>query len=309
MDIRPLTPADNLHWATLLALAFQRPTSDMFAMLDWLHTGFEVVAYGAWDEDILVAQYACIVRRLHVPNCPTPISVGMSFNMCVHPAYRGQGLIKQVSQPVYAQIKAQGGVAGMGFSNKDGVKVDRRSKGYGYQVIGKLIPSLVWITTKHHRANHLELTPNFPTDFTFSTSPKSNCIGFDYDAQDIRLRYIQHPSRLYHYGVHDSLGIVVYRPTKIGGIDVVSLLGAYGDDLPTLIQAWASALRQSGIRLIHMVGSPQSALRESVNRVGISMRLPYSRNPYYLTVKPMDEIVSPQLLQFDQWDCVGGDIL
>src|SRR5688572_6323150 len=100
MDFRPLTLADRPQWASLLALTFNRTTPDTERLLDWLHGGHQVIAWGAWDGDQLAAQYACLLVSLHLPGTSTPIRAGMSLNMSVHPDYRGQGLIKHVSKPV-----------------------------------------------------------------------------------------------------------------------------------------------------------------------------------------------------------------
>ena len=47
-------------------------------------------------------------------------------------------------------------------------------------------------------------------------------------------------------------GVVVYRHEKRGRLAFVSVLGAYGDDLPELLLSWSTLMRQQGIRLAHV---------------------------------------------------------
>jgi hypothetical protein len=49
-------------------------------------------------------------------------------------------------------------------------------------------------------------------------------------------------------------------------------------------------------------------LRSALHDIGWGVRLPYTRTPYFLTVKPLTETASA-LLNFKRWDCSGGDIL
>src|SRR5690349_13675851 len=138
MNIMPLSPEHHPACADLLAASFGRTSAEMSQLLRYLYAGYSVIAWGAWDGDRLVAQYSCLLTSLNVPGMDVPMLVGMSVNMAVHPDYQGRGLIKQIAQPVYQAVGEQGGMAGVGFSNAAGVKVDRRSKGYGYQVIGQM---------------------------------------------------------------------------------------------------------------------------------------------------------------------------
>ena len=110
----------------------------MEQLLLWFHRGFELVTWGAWDRDRLVAQYNCRLLRLEVPGLREPALVGMGLNMAVDPAYRGRGLLDTVAGPVHEMITARGCVAGVGFSSTGGLAVTRRSSSYSYQVLGPM---------------------------------------------------------------------------------------------------------------------------------------------------------------------------
>jgi hypothetical protein len=142
VDYRSLTLDDRAEWARLLAISFDRTPEQMERLLAWFHEGFELVTWGAWDGDRLVAQYNCRVLALHVPGIPEPALAGMGLNMAVDPAYRGRGLLDTVAAPVHSMITQRGCLAGVGFSSTGGLEVTRRSSSYAYEVLG---PMTSWV--------------------------------------------------------------------------------------------------------------------------------------------------------------------
>lgn len=307
MKLQQLTLNDSLVWANLLSICFQQPEQHMESLLCWLYTLGGIVAYGIWEEDKLIAQYACLTRK--VMDGGKIYHVGMSMNMAVHPDYRGQGLIKRVSHPVYETLCQQGVDFGMGFSNADGVKVDQRSKGYGYQVIGQMNPHIA--LTKSEKISPVYLTGKFPLE-----RPLQHQIPlkthFAKDWIYFQNRYAQHPFRDYHYGVWEEnreiQGFVVYRPVSLWGISTVALLDIYGDHQAELLKHWSHTLRANNFLLIHTLTSPSADLIQSLKSSHLMMKTPFTRNPYYLTVKPLVTRDSATL-DFASWDLIGGDVL
>jgi hypothetical protein len=238
-------------------------------------------------------------------------AVGMSINMAVDPAYRGRGLIKQVSQPVYEAVANCGGTAGVGFSNKQGVKVDLKSKSYGYQVVGQMQSLVVWLKPQKQEA--LQLTDEWPSlSFADNSRPSNNQIKFIATPEPLEHRFVHHPFRKYQFGVWEENGqiegIVVYRPVNRYGLKGVSLLAVYAAQPTELLRRWSRSLQDVGIRFVHVLTTPESSLRSTLNQLGYAVTMPYSRSPYYLTVKPFAHTPS-ELLDFRAWDCLGGDIL
>lgn len=311
MNITPLTLKEQSACADLLAAAFGRPSAEMNQLLHYLYRGNQIIAWGAWDGDVLAAQYSCLMTSLHVPGFEAPVLAGMSINMAVHPEYRGRGLIKQIAQPVYQAVAEQGGMIGVGFSNADGVKVDRRSKGYGYQVIGQMQSTVGWIVQKPS-VEALRLTTEW-SGFPDTLSTCSDCIHFAASEQSVRQRFAEHPFRHFEFGVWDDggkvRGLVIYSRISRAGIAGAALLAAYSDDLPGLVSRWIAAISNAGTRFVHLVSSPASALLLALRQSIPSLRVPYSPTPYYLTVKPLLPKLPAILTDFSQWDCVGGDIL
>jgi hypothetical protein len=310
MHFAPLTSNDNPKWAALLAASFDRTPEDMLRLLDWLHTGHTVIGWGAWDGDKLAAQYNCCMMNLRLTDGKTA-TVGMSINMAVDPVYRGRGLIKQVSQPVYEAVANCGGIAGVGFSNKQGVKVDLKSKSYGYQVVGQMQSVVVWL--KSQKTDSLCLTDEWPSlPFTDNLVSSNNRMKFIASPETLEHRFARHPFRKYQFGVWEEngnvQGVVVYRDVYIGGLKGVSLLAMYGTEPAELLMRWSRSLQDEGIRFVHVLTTPESGLRSTLNQLGYAVTMPYSRSPYYLTVKPFAH-TPPEFLDFDIWDCLGGDIL
>ncbi len=297
LEIRALTADDKAAWADLLALSFGRTAAEMGSLLRWLLAGYPVIAWGAWEGDRLAAQYACLLVNLRLPYGDHPLMAGMSLNMSVHPEYRGQGLVKRVAAPVYAAVEEAGASVGFGFSNAEGVKVDRGSRGYGYQVVGQMQPLLAWLPPR--QLPPLEIVDVLPPDF--DTSMDRAHIRLCTTAQTVAHRYAQHPFRRYRYAVWREgghiYGVLVFRPLRFG----VSLLAAYSPDLHELLRRWSG--------FVHVLATPQSRVRHALNAVGVCRVLPYTRTPYYLTVKPFAGRTPDALLNFDAWDLVGGDVL
>ncbi|MGB0388276.1 MAG: GNAT family N-acetyltransferase [Ardenticatenaceae bacterium] len=312
MEILPLTLEDREAWANLLAISFGHSLSEMGEMLDNLCTNYSLVAWGAWDGSKLAAQYSCLVSPLLVPDVESPESVGMSINMAVDPDYRGQGLVKRVAAPVYEALISQGAIAGVGFSNAAGVRVDKQSKGYGYRVVGQMKPVLA-LLLRRPAADPLQLSETWPTKTkAFSYSPNNDAIRFAATSKSIEHRFGRHSFRAYHFGVWESAqqieGIVVYRAFKWKWIKGVALLAAYSDDLEQLIARWGRTIWDNGVRFVRLLTTPTSQLLTALRKIGFAISLPYSRTPYYLTVKSLTENTPAILFDFSRWDCTGGDI-
>lgn len=310
MRIEQLTRHDLNRWADLLALCFKRQPHEMSDLLMWLHRFGIVVAWGAWDKHQLVAQYMCLLRPFTSDD--HRFQAGVSINMAVHPTYRGQGLVKQVAQPVYQSVYKYGGVLGLGFSNAEGVQVDRRSKGYGYQVVGQMQPIIGILPNLPHADMHL--TPTFPELASFSRDcVNSDGMGFLKTPQLLHTRYALHPFRRYSYGVlkiaDQVQGIVVYRNFMIAGVEGVALLDAWGTDLANLLNQWSGAMRQSGTRFVQLLTTPHHPLKTALSQMMQLIPQPYTRTPYYLTVKPLTDTPLEGILDFEQWQFLGGDIL
>lgn len=307
MEFEPLALEQLAAWAGLLAVTFGRTPAGMSQWLASLHQAYPVVAWGAWHKGQLVAQYSCLVVRLAVPSCPDPLVAGMSVNMAVHPDYRGQGLVKHLARPVYEAIQVQGGRAGVGFSNAAGVQVDRHSKGYGYQVVGQLCSRLFFLG-RRQTASPLRLTTHWPGDLPEYLPAGAN-ISFLTSPAQLAQRFAYYPTQPHHFGVWEGEGVVIYRPVKMGPFPAVSLLAVYGADSSQLLQRWISALQQQGIYLVHLLTTPAAQVAHHLQKLAFGWSAPYTRHPYFLTLKSLGGELPAEMWQFNRWDCLGGEVL
>ena len=302
MEIRPLTNQDIEAWANLLSISFERPEEQMRQMLVWLTSGYKIVAYGAWDGDQLIAQYASLLASLNIPQTQNKQLAGMSLNMCVRPGYRGQGLVKQVAQPVYQTLQDMNAIAGVGFSNKQGVQVDKHSKSYGYHIVGQMQARAIWL--KHHNKPTLKVSDELPETIYDSVINQRTGIHFAWDTATIQHRFANHPYKQYKYALqYDNgclTGFAIFRPIKFSGIKGISLLAIYAKNMLDFLSHFGS-----NIKFVHVLTSPATQLE----RLDWILRLPINRTPYFLTVKPLAKQASSILMDFAAWDCIGGDIL
>lgn len=315
MEIRRLTHPDAPAWAALLAVCFGRTPVDMQSLWHWFNSGpMQLVAWGAWENDRLVAQYSCLMSHLCLPGQAQPAEIGISTNMAVHPDFRGRGLVKLMAQPVYTELTARGCVAGVGFSNASGVKVDQHSRSYGYQVVGRLRAYLFWPWPRRRSngetVHFTSVPPALPGP---AAPPADDLVRFYMPPVAIWHRYVGHPFRRYRLGVWQTptqiCGVTVDRPIRLGGLPGLSLLAAYTHDWSGLLQRWLDSLPAAQTGLIHFLTTPASPRLAALRTLGLCLPLPYMRSPHYLTVKPLKADLAPLLLDFKRWDCTGGDIL
>jgi hypothetical protein len=284
----------------------------MLSLWSWFHETQQAIAWGAWEGGQLVAHYSCLMRSLHLPNHDDPVLVGLSTNMAVHPGFRGRGLVKQVAAPVYAELERLGAVAGVGFSDAEGVTVDRRSRSYGYHVVGKMQPVLVW-PSRRLAEEAIDLAEAWPDLPWGCAQPRGKMIHFGEPPDVIRQRCMTHPFRRYRFGtwVDDGVvrGMVIDQPLRAGGVSGSVLCAIYTDDIDELLRRWICSARLAGTRFIYMLSTPASPVLLALRRLGVCWPLPFARSPYYLTVKPLKAQLASLLLDFGCWDCIGGDIL
>jgi hypothetical protein len=312
VEYRSLTLDDRAEWARLLAVCFDRTAGQMERLLAWFHDGFELVTWGAWDGDRLVAQYNCRLLRLHIPGMEGSALAGMGLNMAVDPAYRGRGLLDTVAGPVHTMIAERGCIAGVGFSSTGGLEVTRKSSTYAYEVLGPMASTLVVLSRRRY-PDALALSDTWPGGRLELPADDGAMVRYAVTEASLRHRFVEHPFRRYRFGAWrdgDAIrGLVVYRPVRLRGVPGLALLAAYGEDLPTLLARWAGAVRRTGSPFVHVVTSPGSPLRRALDAAGLRTTLRWSRSPYHVIARALRDVTPSVLFELDRWDCAGGDIL
>jgi hypothetical protein len=314
IDVRPLTVADIVPWAGLLAVCFDRSPAQMDGLLRWFHAGFELVTMGAWDGDRLVAQYNARLLRLRAPGIGEPLLAGMGLNMAVDPAYRGRGLLDQVATPVHERLTQRGCVAGVGFSSAGGLAVTRASKHYAYEVLGPMVSLVVPAArTRTRRAEPLVVRDGWPELAVPLSAPDDDFVRYEAPVPALQHRFAAHPFRTYRYATRERDGrvdgLVIFRETRLRGMPAVSLLGVHGRDAGGLLGAFAATMRSLRRPVAHVLLTPCSPLRTALREIGPEIPLPFTRNPYHLITRALQPNTPRVLFDLDRWDCTGGDIL
>jgi hypothetical protein len=220
--------------------------------------------------------------------------------------------VKQVSAPVYDEIQTCGAMMGFGFSNAEGVMVDKHSKSYGYQVLGEMQSLLSYLPKS--RCGALQLSDTFPSDVCFNCiNPNSKGIRFQKTMDSFQIRYAQHPFRDYKYAIWyencEVFGVVVYREMERFGVRGLSLMDACGRDFSELIRRWGCTMRNRDFRFIHTLTTPSAGLATTLRQHYSTIQLPYVHTPYYLTIRPFGDRFVNSIQSFINWDFIGGDIL
>ena len=96
------------------------PKSDKFSSdyLDWLYRcnpDGEVIGFDAFDNDRLIAHYACIPAQAYIGG--EKVNVLLSLNTATHPDYQGQGLFLKLAEMTYAAGTEQGYDCVYGIAN------------------------------------------------------------------------------------------------------------------------------------------------------------------------------------------------
>jgi len=168
-----------------------------------------------------------------------------------------------------------------------------------------------WVYFIKH-AEDLEVTPAHVTEPALEEAYHV-AEQFAWTPDSLQHRFACHPFRRYQFGVWQQgssvAGIVVYRPIRLAGLPAVALLAAYGADLPGLLRRWMGAVMANGFRLGHLVGTPTSATLSVLRETAVCLPQPFSRNPYYLTLKPLSPALPQTVFCFENWSCRGGDVL
>ncbi len=271
------------------------------------------IQMGAFTQDgSLVSQYS---------NLPLPLTFGkkqirglLCADMATAPGHRGKGLISRLSKLVYQQVVAQKYTVSIGFSNAQGVVVDKQASDYGYTILGPLPTYYKLVLPWQSKDTNLLLTPNFKQQQLSYSSPKS-LYSLEKSTAYLNWRYTALPEKKYQVYVGSSAGqeyAVVVRQQR-GTLEVLDvLLTTFSiDTLRVLLrQVTALAAQKHAYRVVFSAFVPL-AYRELL-RSEHFVSFQRKTTAYYVTVKPHTLATVTEkkhLLDRENWWLVGGDLL
>lgn len=255
----------------------------------------------------------------HYTNLPITIkSISKLFKalVCIDMAtdkkYRGQKLISKLSELVYADVKKDKYDFSIGFSNDDGVKVDKNAKNYGYKLVGKFVRYFKVVITKKDVPLKLVSIKDFSV-ITKENGMDLFCLKKDYSF--LNWRYVQKPSKEYElYKIIDQdkkdLGFVVLRfiRQKCYVYDII-LREFSRETLLTVLRSIENKSLEKQVRIVVYNVLDNNFWKDIFNRYKYFKRTNNKVN-YYLTIKFHQTITEEDaLLNKEQWFLMNGDII
>ncbi len=232
-------------------------------------------------------------------------------DMCTDIDHRGKGLITQLSTHVYNEVKKKGYDFSLGFSNDEGVEVDKHANNYGYVVVGKFVRYFKFVLYKKNIDYLLTRTDSLHQDY-YSHHSKYLRIKKDHDY--LYWRYIKKPNREYDvYNIMDGnrvVGYVILRFLKYKCYiyDIVT----ENDDkkhMITVLRSIENKALEHKVRLVIYNVLDNNYWQTLFNKYKYFKRTNNTVN-YYLTIKIHNtEMPKDIILDKENWLLMNGDIL
>ncbi len=293
---------------SLLNNSFKIETPNKEKLVDWKyfdkHLNNQTITYIAVDDtDSVVSHYT---------NIPITVIADRKYkamvctDMCTDPKFRGQGLISQLSSRVYSEVRKQGYDFSIGFSNDQGVQVDKHSDKYGYQIIGRFVRYFKVVL--------------LASSAQYKLVKNSNIAGFENNSSYYKIlktpeyitwRYTKKPNNDYEiFDINDEekvLGLVVLRfmNHKCYVYDIIS---DQNSDIKKTMQAIDNlAIKRLAPLIIYNV-LDNNYWKKVFGP--FYFKKTYNHTNYYLTIKIHNENLDDQRLgNKENWLVMNGDIL
>lgn len=299
----------------LLDKSFDIENKDKQALIQWklfdnYHNG-KTITYIALDkEDNVVGQYT---------NLPVKIAYGdkiYNSMICVDMAtdinHRGKGLITKLSQYVYQEVVGNKYDLTIGFSNDDGLKVDKNASNYGYKIVGRFVRYFKIVVYRKNIKSKIVLTDHFETSSEFGN--KANFLRIYKDYYYLTWRYLSKPNS--EYSIYQivqneiAVGYVVlrFKGNKCYIYDIL-VNNISKKEMITVLRSIENKALDKGIRIIVYNVLDNNFWKSLFNRYKYFKKTNNKIN-YYLTVKIHNPSLLPEfILDKENWLLMNGDIL
>jgi hypothetical protein len=231
--------------------------------------------------------------------------------MATHPDFRGKGLISNLSKLVYKDVEKSGASMSIGFSNEEGVQVDKHSTNYGYHIIGKF-ETYYHIVTQRKKTN---CTLSKISSFKETVLQQKDFYSINKTVKYLDWRYKDNPNHdylFYEAKMEDKfIGYVVLKKSKLKTrvVDVIC-----PDDSTTTTRNIITAINNLALtdgKRLTTFSVLDNKFWHSVFNKTLSFKKTLKKNSYYLTIKIHNTKLfnEEELLNVDNWLCFSGDIL
>lgn len=299
----------------LLDSAFEIENKDKRGLVEWKYFDTyhqrETITYIALDEaDKVVAQYTNLPVRIAHQNIL--FNSMICIDMTTHLNHRGKGLITKLSEKVYEEVRNNHYDFTLGFSNDEGINVDKYSRSYGYVEVGKFARYFRIAIRRKATPCRLVLVNSFETDAVFGNQTQYCRIYKDFDY--LSWRYIRKPNSEYTiYQIildKKAIGYIVlrFKENKCYIYDI--LINDLGKtEMINVLWSIENTALDQGIRIIVYNVLDNTFWQSLFNKYKYYKKTNNAVN-YYLTIKIHNPTVSTDLLlNKDNWIIMNGDIL
>lgn len=304
-NIRPLHPDDIPNLTKLFVTCFHFHAKDAELAVAWKYASSfkrNLISYVATTPDgTIVSHYA---------NLETPVlykgkllSAFNCIDMATHPDHRGQGLISTLSKRVYAEVAKTEAVLSFGFSNEQGVQVDKHAKGYGYTVVGKFTRSVKLILPGSKPNDTLQEIQEFDAD---PHQPEDTVLRIAKSQKYLTWRYQERPEKTYRlYAWGQGYVVLLAQAFKLVILDIV---GIEKGQIPAVLTAIEAEARRLGKTMIINHVLDNSLWQACMHAAGFHATP--ARTQTYLTVKvhKPESFKTRDVYNPNSWSLMTGDI-
>lgn len=298
---------------SLLTKAFAIKNKDKKRLVLWKYFDSyfngNTITYLALDEtNHVVGHY--VTLPISVSYGDKTLKTTLSTDAATDPLHRGRGLMSQMADKLYGDVRSKGYEFSFGYPNEVGVAMDRHSKRYGYQLVGKYIRYTKIILIKK-RCPYQLIPVVKASDITTFTTVSTPYFTIRKDAKYIIWRYLRKPHNDYEIFriVNDqkTLGYIVTNSTnnKCGVIDIIT---DYSDKehMKQVLRAIENTALEKGIRIVVYTVMDNTYWR---GMFGFTYFRKIKPVRYYFSIHLHTKSNREKILNPDSWISLSGDIL
>jgi len=310
--IQKITVVDKQALFDLLGECFNLPEKSVNQQLSWRYEASsflqKMIAFGAYTkEKQLVSFYANVPHQIVYKGKSK--DVYLCLDIATKVGHRRQGLISQLSSCVYQQLdKNNLENISIGFSNKEGIRIDKNSRNYGYQIVGSFQTYI-----RPSRASKSQV--NFKRQDLLEAGDVWPHTSFQIhkNSQYLKWRYLGKSHRNYNYYsvIHRNATVAqvvaIKKKNKVEIIDVIPLAEF---DIEILLRSLPSLGNQLKRSFVTITVLKNRQWQELLGRCHY-LPQPLSRQKYYLTIRlnPNYRSEKTDILSAENWLLFSGDIL
>lgn len=310
-SIKRFDSKDLYSLAKLLKVCFTFKSKNELNALKWKYDPEDFprkkYAWIAQNADKEIISHYANIELVTIKNGKLINSL-LCIDMATHPQYRGKGLISKLSQKVYEDVLKSSAIFSIGFSNDQGVLVDRNAKGYGYVVVGAF-SKYIKIVIRQTKSS-LQWEPVLTFDST-NHWQEDNHYQLDKSLNYLNWRYVQRPDN--HYNIYKvrferQNGYIVlrYHDFRVDVLDLINIPSEQMSDCFQLMEVIAQSKKKKAVVLNVLENEYWKTL---LKKEGY-LKQPINKENFYLTIKvhKPQKIDTNELLDKNNWKLLGGDI-